>query len=105
MLDWFAQRWNALVDFLYSLVLSLLDILKDLFYFIIESLFALVLLMLDGLGALFSGLNVTQYISAIPPGTAHIMSSIGLAEAMGMIVVCITIRIGLQLIPFVRLGS
>lgn len=105
MLDWLAERWNALVDFLYSLLLSLFDILKDLFYFIIEALFGLVVLILDGLGALFSGLNVAQYMSALPPETIGVISRIGLGEAMGMIVVSITIRMFLQLIPFVRLGS
>jgi hypothetical protein len=105
MLDFFAQLWNDFVDFSYSLLLSLLVMLKDLFYFILEQVFDLALLVLDGMGALFSGLNISQYMSALPAQTISIISVIGLGEAMGMIVTCLSIRMLLQLIPFIRLGS
>lgn len=105
MLNWLAETWNEFVDFMYSLVLTVFDILKDFFFWILEQIFDLVLHLLDGLGSLFSGLDIAQYISAIPPGTAHIMSQIGFSTAMGMIVTSLTIRFFLQLIPFVRFGS
>jgi hypothetical protein len=105
MLDFIAETWNEFVDFMYSLLLTFFDILKDFFYWILEQLFNLVLHALDGLGYLFSGLDVAQYISLIPPQTAHIMSQIGFSAAMTMIVTSLTIRFFLQLIPFVRFGS
>jgi hypothetical protein len=105
MLDFFAELWNDFVDFSYSLLLSLLVMLKDLFYFILEQVFDLALLVLDGMGTLFNGLNISQYMSALPTQTISIISVIGLGEAMGMIVTCLSIRMLLQLIPFIRLGS
>ncbi|NQY65699.1 MAG: DUF2523 domain-containing protein [Alteromonadaceae bacterium] len=105
MLDWFAARWNDLVDLLYSLLLSLFDILKDLFYWILEQLLSFGAIILGGVGSLMTGLNVSQYMTFLPSETIHIISIIGLGEAMGMIVTCLTVRFFLQLIPFVRWGS
>jgi hypothetical protein len=105
MLDFFAETWNDFVDFTYSLLLTLFSILKDFFYWILEQIFGLVLYLLDGLGYLFAGLDIAQYISMIPPQTAHIMSQIGFSAAMTMIISSLTIRFFLQLIPFVRFGS
>lgn len=105
MQDFIAETYNGFVDFMYSLLLTLFDILKDFFYWILEQLFTGVLYSLDGLGYLFSGLDVAQYIALIPPETAHIMSQIGFSSAMTMIITSLTIRFFLQLIPFVRFGS
>jgi len=105
MLDWLANRWNDFIDFLWRLVLSLYDLLKDFFIWIMESLLDVGLLMLDGVGGLMTGLDVTQYFSAIPPETSFILSQIGLSQATGMIVTCLAVRFTLQMIPFVRWGS
>jgi hypothetical protein len=105
MLDWLVETWNIFVDFLYSIVLTVYEIQKDFFLWILDQVFTVVLHILDGLGYLFQGLDVAQYISAIPPQTAHIASQIGLSQAMGMIITALTIRFFLQLIPLVRLGS
>ena len=105
MLDWFAARWNDFIDFFYSLLLSLFDILKDLFYWVLEQLLSFGAIILDGVGSLMTGLNVSQYMTFLPSETIHIISIVGLGEAMGMIVTCLTVRFFLQLIPFVRWGS
>ena len=105
LLQWFEDRFNDLLDFLYSLLLTLLDMLKDLFFWIIEQLLDLTLLIISGLDSFFSGLDVAQYINALPPEVQYFASAVGLSQAMGMIIIAITIRFLLQLIPFVRLGS
>jgi len=105
MLDWFANRWNDFIDFMWKLMLSLFDMLKDFFIWIMESLMDVALLMLDGVGAMMSGLDVAQYMSFLPPETISTLSQIGLSQAMGMIITCISIRFILQMIPFVRWGS
>jgi hypothetical protein len=97
--------FDTIKDFLYRLVLTIYDIQKDLFLWIFEQVSTGVIYLVDGLGYLFDGLNITQYISAIPPQTAYIMNLIGFGEAMGMIITSLTIRMLLQLIPFTRLGS
>lgn len=105
MLDWFADRWNEFIDFMWRLVLSLFDMLKDFFYWIIEQLFSVGVLLLDSVGSLLSGLDVAQYFSAIPPEAAYMLSITGFSQATGMIVTCLSIRFILQMIPFVRWGS
>jgi hypothetical protein len=105
MLNFFIEMWNGFVDFFWQIVLSFFDILKDFFFWIMEQLFTVGILLLDGVGSLMSGLNVAQYISGLPPETAHTMSLIGISEAMGMVITCLGIRFLLQLIPFVRWGS
>ena len=105
MLNWFAERWNDFVDFMWRLVLSLYDMLKDFFIWIIESLMDVGVAMLNGVGLLMSGLDVAQYMSFLPPETSHMLSQIGLSQAMGMIVTCLSVKFILQSIPFVRWGS
>jgi len=105
MLDWLANRWNDFIDFMWQLVLSVFDMLKDFFIWVLEQLMDLVILALDGLDALVSGLDIASYFSIIPPETAYMLSQIGISQALGIIVTALTIRFILQLIPFVRLGS
>lgn len=105
MLDWFANRWNDLIDFLWRLVLSLYDMLKDFFMWVIESLMDIGIYILDGVGSLLDGLNIAQYFTALPPETIYMLKITGFSEAMGMIVVCLGIRFTIQMIPFVRWGS
>lgn len=95
----------AFKDFCYSLVLSVLEIIKDAFLWFFEQILKLVIHALDGLGALFSALNFTQYISLIPDSTKNMMALCGIDTCTSMIVTAIIIRIFLQLIPFTRLGS
>lgn len=102
---WFISVWDNFIHFMKSLVLTLFDMLKDVFYFILESLFGLVQVALDGMGHLFNGMNFAQYISAIPDDVSNILGLLGVGQAMTMIVGAIVIRVLLQLIPFVRLGS
>lgn len=105
MLDWLAETWNDLQTFLYSLVLTVQDIMKDIGIFFFESFMDISLLAVDGLDSFFAGLDVASYIDALPPEVSYYASALGLSQAMGMIIIAITIRLLLQLIPFVRLGS
>ena len=105
MLDWFVDRWNDILDISYRLLLTVFDFLKDLLFWFVESLLDLVIFAIDGMGNMFNGLDVTQYINALPPETKQMLALTGISDAMTMVVACIFIRILLQLIPFVRLGS
>ncbi len=105
MLDWLVDRWNDFLDITYRLVLTVFDALKDLLFWLVESLFDLVIFVIDGMGSMFNGLDFTQYINALPPDTKQMLALTGISDAMTMVVACILIRILLQLIPFVRLGS
>lgn len=105
MLDWFANRWNDFVDFLWRIVLSVFDMLKDLFIWILEALMDLAILLIDGISYLFDGLATVGTFGSLPPETTNMLSMLGVAEGLGLIVTALTIRLLLQLIPFVRLGS
>lgn len=105
MLDWLANKWNQFVDYLYQIFTSAVDFLRDFFFWVLDNLFGAVIYILDGLRSLFEGLNPLQYVSMIPPETQYFMSVCGINDAMSMIVTAIIIRMTLQLIPFVRLGS
>ena len=105
MLDWLADTWNDLQTFLYSLVLTVQDIMKDIGIFFFESFLDVSLLAINGLDSFFSGLDVASYINSLPSEVSYYASALGLSQAMGMIIIAITIRMLLQLIPFVRLGS
>lgn len=105
MPQWLINFGNWLLDILKTLANTLLTMMKDVFFFAFEQVMILITFLLDGLGALFSGLDVVSYFSAIPPNVAWVMQTIGFGEAMGMIITSITIRFMLQLIPFTRLGS
>ncbi|NQZ89068.1 MAG: DUF2523 domain-containing protein [Colwellia sp.] len=105
MLDWMAEAYNDFVDFTYRLLLSLMDMLKDLFIWMLEQLMNVGKLLLDSVGELMSGLDIAKYFAMIPPETGYYLNVLGVSQAMGMIVTCLGIRFLLQLIPFVRWGS
>lgn len=105
MLDWLASRFNDFVDFMWRLVLSLFDMLKDFFIWIMEQLINIGLLLLDSVGLMLEGLDIASYWGLIPPETAYFLNAIGISQAVGMIVTCLGIRFLLQIIPFVRWGS
>lgn len=105
MLKWLAQAFEDFKEFLYSLVLTIGDMFKDIFMWLFEQFMDITILALSGLGSLFDGLNIANHINSIPPAAKYFASSSGLGEAMGMIVSALTIRFLLQLIPFTRLGS
>ncbi|ACJ29306.1 Vpf104 [Phage Swp3] len=105
MLDWFANKWNQFVDYLYQIFTSAVEFLKDFLWWVLDMLFGAVVFLLDGLTSLFQGLNPLQYISAIPPETQYFMGVCGISTSMSSIVTALIIRMTLQLIPFVRLGS
>lgn len=105
MLDWFANRWNDLVDVFYSIVLSFFDMLKDVFCFFLESMLSIVHFALNGLGSMLGALDIVQYLSILPPEVQNVMALAGVNDASSIIVAAIGIRILLQLIPFTRLGS
>lgn len=105
MLDWLAETWNELQQFLYSLVLSIKTIFQDIGIYFFEKFLDVALLAINGLDRFFSGLDIASHINSLPPEVSYYASALGLSQAMSMIIVSITIRMLLQLIPFVRLGS
>jgi hypothetical protein len=105
MWDNFLGWWQAIVDFFYSLLLTVFDFLKDFLFWVLDTLMGGAIGLLDLSGEAFTGLNPLSYISSIPDETKAVMAMTGFNEAMSIIVAAIGIRFILQLIPFVRWGS
>jgi len=103
VIDWFSSLWLGFVDFLYKLILTFFDFLKDFLWWVIDMLIQAIILVLSGLDLSLNTLSPLTYIDQIPDETKYFMSAVGFNESMGMLVAAITIRLTLRLIPFVRL--
>lgn len=104
-MEYIEKIFQAWIDFYFRIWLSLMDFLKDFFWWIIDNVFAVGIQMLNEMDFDLSALNPAQYINAIPPGVVYFMNQCGFNECMVIIVSALIIRFGLQLIPFVRWGS
>ncbi|HHX8562865.1 MULTISPECIES: DUF2523 family protein, partial [Vibrio] len=49
--------------------------------------------------------DMSQYMTSIPPTVSWVMAAVGLPQCLSIILAAITVRLMLQLIPFTRLGS
>lgn len=96
---------NWLLDILKTFANTLFTMMKDVLFFAFEQILILITFILDSLDSYFDGLNITNYLTGIPSGTAWVINQIGVPQALTMIISAITIRLLLQLIPFTRLGS
>lgn len=101
----FDEYWQAFVTFCYSCLLTLKDIITDVFYFLFDSILGLILFILDSITFIGSSFDVVAHMSAIPPETQAVMHEAGVNEGVAMVTAALGVRILLQLIPFTRLGS
>ncbi len=99
LIEWFLKLIPRLVE-------SFFIMLKDVFLWCVEQILGLVSYLIDGISGFDSIIAAAGGIwSGIPPEALQVMQAIGLGTALGIIGTAILIRIALQLIPFVRLGS
>lgn len=103
-MSWITTALNWILVFFKSLILTLWDMVTDVFYLIIDLILSTVGVVIDGV---FSALTFDPlvYVSAIPPDVMNILGLLGVGQGLVIIGTAILIRLGLQLIPFVRLGS
>lgn len=104
-MEWLVELFNIIMSFTYSLFLSIPQMCKDLFYWIVEQLMLVMKYAADLVLSLFAPIDVSQYLSAIPSNVSWVFSMVGLPNCLMIIGTAIVIRLTLQLIPFVRLGS
>ncbi|AVF61858.1 MULTISPECIES: DUF2523 family protein [Gammaproteobacteria] len=104
-MDWLVDLFNKLLVFLYQLLVSLFNMLKDLFFWAVEQVMEMVNMLLSGVFALFAPVDMSQYMTSIPPTVSWVMAAVGLPQCLSIILAAITVRLMLQLIPFTRLGS
>lgn len=77
----------------------------DLAAWMLEQVLDLVIGILNAFSLSLDFLNVTQYISGLPPDVVNLMGLLGVGQAISIIIAAIVVKITLQLIPFTRLGS
>lgn len=97
------EIYRAIINFLYRLTMSFVEMLKDLFFWIFEAITDVLLGVISSVFSLFSPIEIPR--SFIPPNVSWVFSQIGLPNCLFIIVTALIIRMMLQLIPFVRLGS
>lgn len=104
-MDWIVTLFNKLIEFMYQLLLSLITMLKDMVYWVVEQFMEVVNSALSSAVALFQPVDVGQYLQSIPPNVAWVMGAVGLPQCLSLIISAIALRMILQLVPFTRLGS
>ncbi|MDG3085471.1 DUF2523 family protein [Vibrio hannami] len=104
-MEWIINLFDKLLSFLYNLLLSLVTVLQDMFYWILEQVMKAIEFLLSGIAALFAPMDISQYLTGLPSEVGWMLGQIGLPQCLAMITAAILIRLTLQLIPFTRLGS
>lgn len=104
------DKIDGLIDWLFELVPNLIKALvlmfKDLFLWCLEQVLDLAKGVLDGITGFDDIIAQAATIWAgVPPEVMLVVQAIGLGTALTIITGAIMIRLVLQLIPFVRLGS
>lgn len=102
--DFIRDMWDVILIFFKSIMLTAFEMLKDLFAAIFDIMLVFLVGMLNAFGSLVQSLDILRAFD-IPPHIANILGLIGIGPACGMIATALVIRMGLQLVPFTRLGS
>lgn len=107
MFDWLKQRLVDIVqwfsDMFVAFFVALWDMQKDLACWLFETLFDLVISALESLD--LSALDGFNGWGSLPSEMINILMLMGMHQAIGIVLAAGGIRLILQLIPFVRLGS
>ncbi|MFA0062671.1 VSK receptor [Vibrio breoganii] len=104
-MQWLVDLIQNLIDFIYSLFISVLELVKDIVYWFFDLIMNIVDSLLSIVISLFEPIDISQYMGGFPPQASWVLSQIGLPQAIAMIVVSLGVRLLLQLVPFTRLGS
>jgi hypothetical protein len=100
---------EAILDFavnqLKSFGLTIWDMLKDLLIFIVDTVMTGGIVILEGFSSAFQLLDLSTFLSSMPPEVTYVFSATGLGTALGIVMTAGAARLLMQLIPFVRLGS
>lgn len=88
-----------------AVFLSMFDLGKDVLCWLFDQSLSLVVYIIVSIDIGSVSFDVNQYWSMLPETFVNVMGYLYIPQAMSMIFVAVGIRIVLQLIPFVRLGS
>ena len=97
LMNWFTEIFG-------EVALTFFAMLMDLFLFIVDSLFTAFSFLLDTLASSLEFMNPLQWMDLIPAETMNMMNLVGISEAMSIIISATSIKLILQIIPFIGLG-
>jgi len=103
-MDWLIEAIQRVLAFFYSLFLSLLDALYDLVCKIFDVFMIAVAELISGVIAFLGAIPIPEVVP-LPSGVAWVASQLGAPQMIIIVSGALTVRLLLQLIPFVRLGS
>ncbi|MGF1794191.1 DUF2523 family protein [Photobacterium profundum] len=104
MFSWITELWEQFKVFMLNIVYTLKDMLSDLVISIVEIFLSFLDSALDSVMVLLAPIDFQQYIN-LPPNVVGVLAMIGIPQCLGIITVALTVRLTMQLVPFVRLGS
>lgn len=92
------------LDVVIQLFLDAWEFVTDSFVWVFDQVLGVVQTAIEAVDV--SGVNgYSSTWTALPGQVLEVTSALGLGQALGVVGAAITIRLGLQLIPFTRLGS
>lgn len=94
-------KWIS--DLFIAVFVALFDLVKDGFSWLFEQMLEIVIDALEGIDV--SGISAAGGWGDLPAEVLNILALLGVAQAVSIIIASIGIRLVLQIIPFVRLGS
>lgn len=97
LLSWFGNLFVAVF-------VAIWDLLRDLFAWLFDQVLSVAVSAVSAIDVSGVTSNLGGY-GSIPANMMEVMAAVGLGQALAIITAALTIRFGLQLIPFVRLGS
>lgn len=104
MLDFIQNLWNGVKEFIYRVLVSTMELLKDTLFFLIESLLDFTMTIISQIDSLLAPVDFTHLIN-FPPEISGVLNLMAIPQCLGIVVIALSIRLLLQLIPFTRLGS
>jgi len=102
MIENFIDHIKMLLE---SLLITLIQILKDILYYLIDSVVGLALDVLEKVAELMPYLDFNEYYSKLPDEVYNALGALGIGYALNMIIATILFKTFLKVMPFTKLGS
>lgn len=93
---------DSIVNIVMALVNDAWEILKDIVFLVFDQVLDLMGWVLSLIGSKLPDMDMVGYWSMVPQDLIQILSYIDFAECMALITASIGIRLGLNIIPFVK---
>ena len=104
IMNWFYSAFDYLFYLIESFALTLLDIIKEAFYWMYEQVLTFAFSMIQSFDSVINW-NPAAYFSSLPPVMINMLGLVGLGTCTQIIISSLIVRFILQTIPFVRWGS